>query len=143
MDSGEQMAACRTSTVRLLSRGKFPWLVPGCTRASDDGRPPRFLYSECRYVNRRLAMAKTAGTPRRGPSIARAWAMLSRGRWAVDNATRADSVVVARAVGGGRRSSRGWRATRQGQAKRLDNQPALLWRLIESSSGRWLAEEEM
>ena len=32
------MSASRTSTVRLLSRGKFPWLVPGCTRASDDDR---------------------------------------------------------------------------------------------------------
>ena len=72
-------------------------------------------------------------------------AMLSCGRWAVDNATRADGcVVVWRAVGGGRRSSRGWRTTRQGQAKRLNNQPALLWRLIElSSGGRRSAEEEM
>jgi hypothetical protein len=46
-------------------------------------------------------------------------------------------------VGGGWRSSRGWRTTRQGQEKRLDNQPALLWRLIELSSGRRSVEEEM
>ena len=101
-----------------------------CCVAVDGGRRDKSRQQRCR---RTVGRRQDKGRRRRCCRV-------GDGQWTI---RQGFSVFVARAVGGGRRSSRGWRATRQGQAKRLDNQPALLWRLIESSSGRRAVDEEM